>query len=100
METISKELQATMPTKPHQEMTSILITIPSQWVQQMDAIADFYCKSRMTIIRDFIQQGIKEISQKYANRHQELEAMNKIFDEMTERTKKFEETQKELKERW
>lgn len=100
MEFNSDNRMSNTPSKSNPEMTSILISIPSEWVQQMDVIADFYCKSRMTFIRDFINEGIKRTTDKYQSSHQELEAMNRIFDEMTQKTAKMKTDQESRKSGW
>lgn len=96
----SKEQMTNIPRKADQEMTSILISIPKDWVQQIDVIADFYCKSRMTFIRDFINEGIKRTTDKYQSAHQELEAMNKIFEEMSQKTAKMQADRESRKSGW
>ena len=88
------------PSKSAQEMTSILISIPSEWVQQMDVIAEYYCKSRMTFIRDFINEGIKQTTDKYQSAHKEIEEMDRIFNEMTQKTAKMKADQESRKSGW
>lgn len=86
--------------KPAQEMIAILVTIPKDWVQQIDVIADFYCKSRMTFIRDFIHEGIKNTTNKYQAAYQELKEMDRIFDEMTQKSAKMKAEQESRKSGW
>jgi metal-responsive CopG/Arc/MetJ family transcriptional regulator len=84
------------PDKSDSPMTSILITLPEDWVQQMDVLANFYCKSRMTFIRDFIHEGIKQTTDKYQSAYKELDEMNRVLTEMTEKTSKM-RTERELR---
>lgn len=86
--------------KPDQEMIAILVTIPKDWVQQIDVIADFYCKSRMTFIRDFINDGIRNTTDKYQAAYKELKVMDRIFDEMTQKAAKMKAEQESRKSGW
>ena len=86
--------------KTDQEMMTVLISIPIQWVNQIDIIADFYCKSRMTFLRDFIHEGIKHSTDKYQSAYDELEDMNRIFNEMTQKTAKLKAARDERESGW
>ena len=75
-------------------MKCILVTLPADLVDQLDSFSSFYCKSRLAFIRDFINEGIKNLAVSYAGKEKELQEMNRIFTEMEQKRIKFEAQKK------
>ncbi len=89
-----------MTNKAPQPMTNILVSIPTAWVQQVDVIAHYYCKSRMTFIREFIRQGIELIVTEYRDAPKKLAEMEKFFAEMTVKADRRDEDIAARKDGW
>ena len=73
-------------SKKEEETAYVLVSLPKSWVDQIDTFARYYRKSRLAFLRDFIRTGIDCQAEKFANRHKEAEAMNRIFAEMSAST--------------
>lgn len=82
------------PTRP------VLVTLPVEWIEQLDTLARFYNKSRLAFIRDFIAGGLKALVEKYESSADELAAQSRIFREMEEKALKAEASRMAVKSRW
>lgn len=100
MENKKQDPTSTRTVKPAKKLTPILVTIPDDWIRELDVIADFYCKNRMVFLRDFIQEGIKRTAEKYRSDIERASDMNQIFDEMSEKSAQFKEKKEANKSGW
>lgn len=100
MEKNTKDTDIQRAVKPANEMVSVLITIPRSWIEQLDVISDFYCKNRMTFIRDYIQEGIRQTTENYRSAYEDIAKMNKVFDEMSVKAAQLKERQEWKKSGW
>lgn len=75
-----------LPSPDKKPMRCVLVALPSEWVDQLDAFSAFYSKSRLALIRELIKDGIGELITSYAGKEQELEDMKKYFAEIQQKT--------------
>ncbi len=79
-----------LPPTNKKPMRCVLVALPSEWVDQLDAFSAFYSKSRLALIRELIKDGIGDLVTSYAGKEQELEDMKKYFAEMEQKTVEIE----------
>ena len=92
--------QNPLPPPQKKPLRYVLVPLPNDWVEQLDTFSAFYCKARLTFIRDFIHTGINELIKSYAGKEHELAEMKKLFDEMERKTVAIEAKKQSSKSKW
>lgn len=85
---------------PEQEKKPVLVHLTVDCIKQLDILAGFYSKTRLAVIRDILQRGIKEHSDTYVRHQHELREMDRIFNEMSNRATEKEQKLKAANARW
>ena len=78
----------------------VLVHLSIHCIKQLDTIAGFYGKTRLAIIREIIQKGLKDHSDTYSAQMQGLNEMNRVFNEMSLKTAEREQKLRASKARW
>ena len=89
-----------IPLNTKAEMKPVLLHLRVECVEQLDTLARFYGKTRLCIIREIINKGIKDLTDSYAAHKQELNEVKRIFDEMDHRAIEREQKAKAFKAKW
>lgn len=81
-------------------MASILLTIPRKTLEQLDVLTRLYCKSRLAFLRDFIDQGIAHLAEKYESQNREVQELDRVFQHMNNRASEMEVKRRESSGKW
>lgn len=89
-----------LPNVDNGSKRSVLVHLSEDCISALDILARYYKKTRVAVIREMIEKGLKIVSDNYANETRKLAEIESIFKEMEFRAIQREEKANATPKRW